>query len=137
MAYNKEKLFEQAKKVAKKKGSVFMVDVIAGLAISSSTFYEHFPKGSNEYGVIEDILAKKKSAIKLSLRKKFEASDNPSAWKYLYLLLGDKEERHALHGSQVENTNTHEFKGRAFQIEVLPAGGSALESPKTENDNNT
>lgn len=112
MAYNTEELFKKAKEYAKRKdedglkkmkGVVFFDDIISFLGISTSTFYDHFPKESKEYNELEAILKENKALMKSGIRAKWYSCDNPNAWKYLYLLLGTEEERHALHGSKTEN----------------------------------
>jgi len=103
MAYNTGELFKKAKEAGEAKKFVFFEDYCASLGISSSTFYEHFPRVSSEYKELEGILQNNKTLLKNSIRKKWHDCDNPTAWKYLYLLIGSTKERHALHGSKTEN----------------------------------
>lgn len=110
MAYNTDALFKKATEAIKKDvGMVFFEDVLAFLGVATSTFYEHFPKESEKYREIEELLQKNKTATKKKLRTNWENCDNPNAWKYLYLLIGNMEDRHALHGSKTENKT--EFSG--------------------------
>lgn len=103
MAYKTSALFKKAKEAGKAKKFVFFEDYYASLGIASSTFYEHFSRESKEYKELEEILQNNKTLLKNSIRKKWHDCDNPNAWKYLYLLIGTTEERHALHGSKTEN----------------------------------
>ena len=108
--YNTEELFEKAKEFAKRKDDdkklknvVFFEDIIAHLGIAKSTFYEHIPYDSDGYKELESILQENKSFMKSGIRNKWYQCDHPNAWKYLYLLIGNEDERHALHGSKTEN----------------------------------
>jgi hypothetical protein len=103
MAYSTKKLFDKAVKEGKAKKFVFFDDYVCSLGISCSTFYEHFPKESKKYSELEAILHENRAVLKNGIRKKWYECDNPNAWKYLYLLIGNQDERHALHGSKTEN----------------------------------
>ena len=103
MAYKTSELLKKAKDGITKNKLVFFDDVFAHLGISSSTFYSHFPSDSSQYSELETLLQENKSVMKSQLRTKWLECDNPNGWKYLYLLIGNQDERHALHGSKTEN----------------------------------
>jgi hypothetical protein len=56
MAYDKVKIFEQAKEMIVKHKLFFVEDIVAFLPISKHTFYEYFPIGSNEVNELKELL---------------------------------------------------------------------------------
>ena len=48
MAYDKGKIFEQAKEAIAKNNLFFIEDIVAFLPISKKTYYENFPLESDE-----------------------------------------------------------------------------------------
>ena len=62
--YCKNKIFEQAKKLANEKKLLFVQDIIDFLPLSKPTFYDYFPVGSNEFNELNKILDENKVAIK-------------------------------------------------------------------------
>lgn len=48
MAYDRQKIFEQAKEAIKKNNLFFIEDIIAFLPIQKSTFYEYFKLDSDD-----------------------------------------------------------------------------------------
>ena len=57
MAYDKQKIFEQAKEVTVKNKLFFIEDIVAFLPCSKNYFYDHFPPDSNEYDELKALLA--------------------------------------------------------------------------------
>ena len=60
MAYDKNKIYEQAKDLIEKKKLFFIEDVVTLLPISKTTFYEYFAIESNELDTIKELLDKNK-----------------------------------------------------------------------------
>lgn len=102
MAYNTENLKERAIRLINDKKLLFVTDVFTLLGISSSTFYEHFPKDSKHYNDIESLLQTNKSEIKVSLRSKWYQSNNPALQITLMKLVATSEERKLMSQSYVD-----------------------------------
>lgn len=108
--YNKDSLFEQAKQILSdesKREIVFVDDVAVALGISRTTLYSHFPVGSPEMTVIDDLLRKNRSYIKQKMRKKWFKSEQPALQISLYKLIGTEDEAHRLNGTKTENVNVN------------------------------
>ena len=132
MSYKTSVLLKKAKEGAKAKKFVFFDDIFAHLGISSSTFYSHFPSNSSGYNELEAILQENKTLMKNGIRSKWYNCDNPNAWKYLYLLIGNQDERHALHGSKTENKT--ELSGATKVIFNFSDGKNRDGDPKISED---
>ncbi len=91
--YNRDKIFEQSKKLIEDKKLFFIEDIVAFLPIAKKTFYEYFPVDSNESNELRRMLEVNKTNIKVSLRKKWLESDNATLQMGLMKLICNKEER--------------------------------------------
>ena len=111
MAYNTEELFTKAKQLITEKNLVFHSDVFGLLAISSETYYSHFPKESNEYKVLDNLLTQNKVTTKNGLRAKWYHNDNATAQIALYKLIGSKEERQLLSQNYTDITSNGQSIG--------------------------
>lgn len=100
--YDKDKILEEAKKIAKEEMLFEMSELVTFLPCSSSTFYEWFPANSEESETIKEIFAKNKVQLKTSMREKWYRSENPTLQVALYKLLGTEGEVHRLNGSKQE-----------------------------------
>lgn len=107
MAYETTELLKKAKTEIEKKKLIFHTDVFMALAISSSTYYFHFAKESNEYKEIEEALAKNRLALKAGIRNKWYNSKSDMGGLYLYKLCATPEEREILS----TNYNKNELSG--------------------------
>ena len=58
MAYDRKKIFEQAKEVITKYKLFFVEDIVAFLPISKQNFYKIFPVNSDEYKELKGLLKK-------------------------------------------------------------------------------
>jgi hypothetical protein len=99
MAYDKVKIYEQAKELVIEKKLFFVEDVIALLPISKQTYYDFFKVNSYEYDTIKDLLDKNKVEVKTSMRSKWYKSENATLQLALMKLIGTEEEAHRLNGS--------------------------------------
>lgn len=108
MAYNRSKIYEDAKEVIEKKKLFFIEDVITLLPISKQTFYEFFKVDSNELDTIKELLDKNKIDIKNGLRNKWYMGNNPLTQMALYKLIGTEEEYHRIASTKTENKNINE-----------------------------
>ncbi len=102
MAYNRKKIFEQAKEAIEKNNLFFVEDVVAWLPISKPTFYEFFPVESNELNTIKDLLNINKTKTKSAIRAKLFKSDKAGELLALYRLICTPEEHRLLNQNYIE-----------------------------------
>jgi predicted secreted protein len=105
MAYDREKIIEQALQVIEQEDCTKISEVLLYLPISTSTFYEW------ELEKSEAILSKieaKKVAIKKKMKKSWVGSGIPALEIAAFKLLAADDEADALNTSKV--SNTHSFK---------------------------
>lgn len=120
MAYNPEKLFEQAKQVAESKKLIFVEEVVSFLPCSQSTFYEFFPAESEEMEELKAIINDNKVAIKSTMRKKWYDSENPTLQLALYRLTSTQEEHKKLNQSYIDQTTKGDkIKNEPIQVQVV------------------
>ena len=96
MAYDKSKIYEQAKEVTVKNKLFFIEDIVAFLPITKKTFYEYFPLESDESNELKELLQINKTELKVGLRKKWYGSDNATLQMALMKLICSDEERKML-----------------------------------------
>jgi hypothetical protein len=96
MAYDKNKIFEQAKQAIEKNKLFFMDEVPDFLPCSRSTFYDYFPDGSDELDTFKSLIAINKTEIKSSLRSKWYKSTAPALQLALYKLIASPDEHRSL-----------------------------------------
>jgi len=92
MAYDKKKIFEQAKEVTVKNKLFFIEDIVAFLPISKKTFYEYFPLESNESNELKELLDTNRIELKVSMRSKWYKSNAPALQMALMKLIASPEE---------------------------------------------
>jgi hypothetical protein len=105
MAYDRKKIFEQAKEAIEKYKLFFIEDVVAWLPVARSTFWEWFPDGSDEMDTLKELLEKNKVEVKSALRSKWFKGNNPLTQMALYKLIGTEEEYHRIASTKTENKN--------------------------------
>jgi hypothetical protein len=94
--------------IASDEDIVFIGDVRKGLIdrgfvrLSAGTFYNTFPKDSEDYIAILDALENNRTGAKRFIRCKWRKSDNATALIALYKLLATEEERQRLNSTQAE-----------------------------------
>jgi len=96
MAYDRFKIFEQAKEVIVKHELFFIEDIVSFLPIRKQTFYDFFPVGSDQMDELKSLLESNKIRLKVSMRTKWLKSDAPALQMALYKLIATKEERNYL-----------------------------------------
>lgn len=89
MAYDKKKIFEQAKEMIVKHKLFFTDDIIAFLPISRSTFYEWELDKSDE---LKGLLETNRTELKVSMRSKWYKSNAPALQMALMKLIASPEE---------------------------------------------
>ncbi len=92
MAYDKNKIFEQAKEVTIKNKLFFIEDIVAFLPCSKNYFYDHFPPDSNEYDELKELLDSNRVELKVSMRSKWYKSNSPALQMALMKLISNETE---------------------------------------------
>lgn len=113
MAYDKNKLYQQAKEAIEKHNLFFIEDIVAFVPCSKPTFYEHFPVDSNELNSLKDMLEDNKVKTKSSIRAKLWKSNKASELLALYRLIATPEEHMKLNQSYVDHTSKGESINQA------------------------
>jgi len=101
MAYDRKKIFEQAKEVIVKHKLFFIEDIVAFLPISSSTFYAWELEKSEE---LKELLNQNRTELKVSMRSKWYKSNAPALQMALMKLIATPDELRKLS----MNTQAHE-----------------------------
>jgi len=104
MAYDKQKIFEQAKEMIVKHKLFFFDDIIAFLPIASSTFYAWEMEKSEE---LKELLNLNRTELKVSMRSKWYKSNAPALQMALMKLIATPEELRKLSMQFIESENTN------------------------------
>jgi hypothetical protein len=92
MAYDKNKIFEQAKEAIIKHKLFFVEDIIAFIPCSKQTFYDFFPVDSDELDTLKTLLETNRTELKVSMRSKWYKSNAPALQMALMKLIANPEE---------------------------------------------
>jgi len=92
MAYDRKKIFEQAKEMIVKHKLFFIEDIVAFIPCSKNYFYDHFPTDSNEYDELKELLNQNRTELKVSMRSKWYKSNAPALQMALMKLIATPEE---------------------------------------------
>ena len=130
MAYDKEKIYNQALQTIEENKLFFVEDVVSYLPCAKATFYDFFPLNSDELNTIKDALEKNKTSIKVSMRAKWYKSDNPSLQIALMKMIATDDEAHRLNGSRF--VGDVKSGGEPIQNIILNLGSGI--NPETETD---
>ncbi len=117
MAYDRNVIFEDAKKAIVENNLFFMNDIVAFIAPTKSTFYDYFPVGSEESNHLKELLERNKVKTKSAIRSKLFKSDRASELLALYRLICTSEERKFLNQQYLDHTTG----GEQIKI-ILPDG---------------
>jgi hypothetical protein len=120
MAYDRIKIFEQAKEVIVKHKLFFIEDIVAFLPCDKTTFYRFFEPESNEYNELKGLLETNRITLKVSMRSKWYTSNAPALQMALMKLIATPEELKKLSMQYVESENTNTNKN--FDISKLYNG---------------
>lgn len=107
MAYDRKKIFEQAKEMIVKHKLFFVEDIVSFLPCAKPTFYEFFPIGSNELNELKDLLEVNRTTLKVSMRSKWYNSNSPALQMALMKLIANQEELRKLSMQFIESENTN------------------------------
>ena len=108
MAYDRNKIFEQAKEVIVKHKLFFVEDIVAFLPCATSTFYDFFPANSEELEELKELLNQNRTELKVSMRSKWYKSNAPALQMALMKLIATPEElrKLSMQHSEIENNMT-------------------------------
>lgn len=107
MAYDRKKIFEQAKEMIVKHKLFFVDDIVAFLPCSKSSFYEFYPDGSDELDKLKELLEQNRVTLKVSMRSKWYTSNAPALQMALMKLIATPEELKKLSMQFIESENTN------------------------------
>ena len=118
MAYDRKKIFEQAKEMIVKHKLFFVDDIVAFLPCSKSSFYEFYPDGSDELDKLKELLEQNRVTLKVSMRSKWYTSNAPALQMALMKLIATPEELkklsmqytdHSTNGKEINTSPTIVF----------------------------
>jgi hypothetical protein len=92
MAYDKKKIFNQAKEMIVKHKLFFIEDIVAFLPCDKTTFYSFFKVESNELNELKGMLEINRTELKVSMRSKWYKSNAPALQMALMKLIATPEE---------------------------------------------
>ena len=120
MAYDKRKIFEQAKEVIVKHKLFFIEDIVAFLPISKPSFYEYFPVDSNEVNELKGLLETNRTELKVSMRSKWYKSNAPALQMALMKLIASPEELRKLSMNHTDVTTNGKEINNSIKVEIVP-----------------
>jgi len=124
MAFDRDKLYQQAQTAITENNLFFIEDVVAFIPCSKPTLYEHFPVGSNELNNLKDLLEQNKIRTKSAIRAKLYKSPKASELLALYRLICTPEERKKLNQNYIELTGK-DGKDLLPKIEIEVVNGES------------
>jgi len=119
MAYDKQKIFEQAKEMIVKHKLFFIEDIVAFLPISKPTFYEFFPVESDEVNELKGLLETNRVELKVSMRSKWYKSNAPALQMALMKLIATPEELRKLSMNHTDVTTNGENISTSISVEII------------------
>jgi len=135
MAYDRSKIFEQAKEVIVKHKLFFVDDIIAFLPIHKATFYEFFPPESEQSDELKALLETNRTTLKVSMRSKWYTSNAPALQMALMKLIASPEELRKLSMQYNDLTSGGEKIQSAptsIQVEIVKANETTSDSSISE-----
>lgn len=126
MAYDKQKIFEQAMEAIDKHKLFFIDDIVAFLPIAKSTFYEWKMEQSEE---LKASLEKNRTELKVSMRSKWYKSNAPALQMALMKLIASPEELKKLSMQYIESDNNN------INVNLKPLSPEEIKKMSNELDN--
>ena len=105
MAYDKNKLYNQAKEAIEKHNLFFIEDIVAFIPCDKTTFYRLFPLESNEYNDLKELLDSNKIKTKSGIRAKLWKSEKAAELLALYRLIATPDEHKKLNQSYIDHNH--------------------------------
>jgi hypothetical protein len=118
MAYDRVKIFEQAKEVIVKHKLFFVDDIVAFLPCAKPTFYDFFPPDSNELNELKALLETNRTTLKVSMRSKWYTSNAPALQMALMKLIATPEELRKLSMQFIESENNTKINN-SIKVEII------------------
>lgn len=122
MAYDRVKIFEQAKEMIVKHKLFFVEDIVAFLPCDKTTFYRFFEVDSNEYNELKGLLETNRTTLKVSMRSKWYTSNAPALQMALMKLIATPEELRKLSMQFIESENNTKINNN-IQVEIIEPNG--------------
>jgi hypothetical protein len=119
MAYDRKKIFEQAKEMIVKHKLFFIEDIVAFLPCGKTAFYEFFAPDTNEMNELKELLNQNRTELKVSMRSKWYKSNAPALQMALMKLIATPEELKKLSMQFVESENKNENTVKNISVEIL------------------
>ena len=119
MAYDKKKIFEQAKEVIVKHKLFFVEDIVSFLPCAKPTFYDMFPPDSNELNELKELLEQNRVTLKVSMRSKWYTSNAPALQMALMKLIATPEELKKLSMQFIESENKNTNNTQEVKITIV------------------
>jgi hypothetical protein len=119
MAYDRNKIFEQAKEVIVKHKLFFIEDIVAFLPCDKTTFYRFFEPDSNEYNELKGLLETNRVTLKVSMRSKWYTSNAPALQMALMKLIATPEELRKLSMNHQVTEETEKPIFKQIDLDVI------------------
>jgi len=119
MAYDRNKVFEQAKEVIVKHKLFFVDDIVAFLPCSKQTFYDFYPVNSDKLDELKGLLETNRTTLKVSMRSKWYTSNAPALQMALMKLIATPEELRKLSMQYVESDNINTNTNTSITVEIV------------------
>ena len=131
MAYDRIKIFEQAKEVIVKHKLFFVDDIVSFLPISRATFYDwEFDKLDE----LKDLLETNRTELKVSMRSKWYKSNAPALQMALMKLIATPEELKKLSMQFVDNTTNGKDINNQLPIINVQVNSNKTDFASSESD---
>ncbi len=119
MAYDRVKIFEQAKEMIVKHKLFFVEDIVAFLPCDKTTFYRFFEVDSNEYNELKGLLETNRTTLKVSMRSKWYTSNAPALQMALMKLIATPEELRKLSMNHQVTEETEKPIFKTIDLDVI------------------
>lgn len=119
MAYDRVKVFEQAKEVIVKHKLFFVDDIVAFLPCSKQTFYDFFPVNSDQLDELKGLLETNRTTLKVSMRSKWYTSNAPALQMALMKLIATPEELRKLSMNHQVTEETEKPIFKSIDLDVI------------------
>jgi len=125
MAYDRNKIYQQAEEAIKNHNLFFIEDIVAFIPCDKTTFYKFFPVESNELNTLKELLDNNKVKTKSAIRAKLFKSNKASELLAVYRLIATPEEHQKLNQSYIDHTS----KGK----EITSITRTIIDEPEHKN----
>lgn len=120
MAYNKKRLFEQAKEAITQNNLFFIEDIVAFIPCDRATFYRLFPPECDKCDTLKGLLEQNRVRTKTAIRAKLFKSPKAAELLSLYRLICSPEERRLLNQNYLEITGKDGVPiNQSIKVEVI------------------